>query len=113
MLKRLAVGALLAFAVDPFLHAEAGSWKPLFNGKNLSGWKHVGAGEMVVEDRPGKPGPEWNTMEITQGQPVPPRKFSYEPQRGPRPDDGYIGLQNHGKHDVVLYKEIAVRPLER
>jgi len=220
MLKRLAVGALLAFAVDPSLHAEAGSWKPLFNGKDLSGWKHVGAGEMVVEDglirtrggmgllywtegrlghcvirvvfrmrdkndnsgvfiripvepreewmpvhygyevqidnepekskegdhhvtgalysvskglaRPGKPGPEWNTMEITldgphtvvtlngvkvtdytEGQPVPPRKFSYEPQRGPRPDDGYIGLQNHGKHDVVLFKEIAVRPLER
>ena len=54
MLKRLVVGALLAFAVDPSLHAEAGSWKPLFNGKDLSGW-----------------------------------------------------------HDVVLFKEIAVRPLEK
>ncbi len=82
--------------------------------------------------RPGKPGPEWNTMEITldgprtvvtlngvkvtdytEGQPVPPRKFAYEPHRGPRPDDGYIGLQNHGKHDVVFFKEVAVRPLEK
>jgi hypothetical protein len=25
-------------------------WKPLFNGKDLSGWKHVGPGEFVVED---------------------------------------------------------------
>ena len=25
-------------------------WKPLFNGKNLDGWKHVGKGGMTVED---------------------------------------------------------------
>lgn len=25
-------------------------WKPLFNGKNLDGWKHVGPGEFVVEN---------------------------------------------------------------
>jgi hypothetical protein len=82
--------------------------------------------------RSGKPGPEWNTMEITldgphtivhlngvkvtdytEGQPVPPRKFSFEPQRGPRPLEGYIGLQNHGKDDVVFFKEVAVRPLTK
>ena len=25
-------------------------WKPLFNGKDLSGWEHVGPGKLVVED---------------------------------------------------------------
>jgi hypothetical protein len=80
--------------------------------------------------RPGKPGPEWNTMEITldgphtkvavngvtvtdytEGQPVPPKNKDYEPERGTRPNRGYIGLQNHGKHDVVFFKEVSVRPL--
>jgi len=56
-----------------------------------------------------KPGPEWNTMEITLGglhtvvtlngvdvsdykeaDPVPPRRFSFEPQRRPRPEFGYM-----------------------
>src|SRR5437868_8902142 len=179
--------------------SETGEWKQLFNGKDLSGWKHVGPGYMTVEDglihthggmgllywtagklsncvlrvvfrmrdendnsgvfiripvepreewmpvhygyevqidnepeksneneyhatgtlysltkalaRPGKPGPEWNTMEITldgphtvvnvngvkvtdytEGQPVPERKFDFEPQRGPRPIEGYIEI---------------------
>jgi hypothetical protein len=82
--------------------------------------------------RPGKPGPEWNTLEITldgphtvvalngvkvtdytEGQPVPARKFDFEPQRGPRPDEGFFGLQNHGEHDVVFFKDVSVRPLPR
>ena len=81
--------------------------------------------------RPGKAG-EWNTMEITldgprtmvtsngvkitdytEGQPVPPKKKSYEPDRGRRPDQGYIGLQNHSDNDVVYFKEVAVKPLSR
>jgi hypothetical protein len=80
--------------------------------------------------KPGKPGPEWNTMEITldgprtvvtlngvkvtdytEGQPVPPRKFSFEPQHGQRPLEGYFGLQNHSKNDVVFFKEVSIRPL--
>jgi len=80
--------------------------------------------------KPGKPGPEWNTMEITldgprtivfvngvkvtdfkEGDQVPERKFDFEPHRGPRPDSGYIGVQNHGESDVVYFKEIAVKPL--
>jgi hypothetical protein len=80
--------------------------------------------------KPGKPGPEWNTMEITldgprtvvvlndvkvtdytEGQPVPPRKFSFEPQHGLRPIEGYFGLQNHSKNDVVFFKEVSIRPL--
>ena len=206
----------LPLAADP---GPAEAWKPLFNGKDLSGWKHVGPGEMTVENglirthggmgllywtggklgscvirvvyrmrdhndnsgifvripvepreawmpvhygyevqidnepeksnedeyhatgtlysltrplaRPGKPGPEWNTLEITlrgpqtvvvlngvkvtdytEGDPVPPRKFDFEPQRGPRPNEGYVGLQNHSDNDIVFFKEVALRPLE-
>ena len=190
--------------------------KQLFNGKDLSGWKHVGPGNMVVEGgllhgvsgmgllywagekfgdctfhlvyrmkdendnsgvfiripiepreewmpvhygyevqidnhperskeddyhitgtlysltkplaKPGKPGPQWNTMDITlegprtivfvngvkvtdyrEGEPVPDRKFDYEPQRGRRPDSGYFGIQNHSKNDIVYFKEISIR----
>jgi len=197
---------------------DVSQWKQLFNGRDLSGWKHVGGGSRYVEEgllaskggmgllywdggklgncvirvvykmqkfnsnagvfirvplepkeewmpvyygyevqidnhpetsnedeyhisgtlyaftkpltKPGKPGPDWNTMEITldgprtivflngekvtdytEGQPTPERKFSFEPYPGIRPNEGYIGLQNHGDEDIVYFKEIAVRPL--
>ena len=80
--------------------------------------------------KPGKPGPEWNTMDITmdgphtivfvngekvtdyrEGEPTPERKFDFEPFRGRRPDTGYIGIQNHGDEDVVFFKEVSVKPL--
>lgn len=205
---------LLSFS----LHAQ--NWKPLFNGKDLTGWKHVGGGARFVENgllsskggmgllywtggklgncqikvvykmqkfnsnagifvkvpvepkeewmpvfygyevqidnhpetsgedeyhisgtlyaftkpksKPGKPGPEWNTMLITldgprtivylndelvtdyrEGEPVPSRKFDFEPYPGRRPDSGYFGLQNHGDEDVVYFKEVSVRPLKK
>jgi len=82
--------------------------------------------------RPGKPGPEWNTMEITldgpkttvvlngvkvteytEGDPVPPKKFDFEPQRGTRPNEGYFGLQNHSDKDIVFFKEVAVKMLKK
>ena len=82
--------------------------------------------------RPGKPGPEWNEMEITldgprtivilngvkvtdytEGQPVPPKRFEFEPERGPRPNESYFGLQNHSKDDVVFFKEVAYKPLKK
>jgi hypothetical protein len=196
---------------------SAAEWKQLFNGKDLSGWKHVGPGSMSVENglirthggmgllywtagpvgnsvirvvykmrdkndnsgvfiripiepreewmpvrygyevqidnvaegedeyhltgtlysltkplsKPGKPGPEWNTMEITlrgprtivvvngqkvtdytEGQPVPPKKLWFEPERGRRPDRGWIGLQNHSDHDIVFFKEVAIQSLK-
>lgn len=75
-------------------------------------------------------GTEWNTMTITldgertmvhvngtlvtdftEGDPVPPREADYEPRRGPRPVEGYIGLQNHGDQDTVYFRRVAVRPL--
>lgn len=79
---------------------------------------------------PGKPG-EWNTMEITldgkrtmvhvngvlvtdftEGDPVPEKVESYEPDRGPRPESGYIGLQNHGGEDVIVFKEVSYKELK-
>jgi len=80
--------------------------------------------------RPYKPVGEWNMLDITldgphtvvvlngtkatdytEGQPVPPKVKKYEPDRGPRPNSGYIGLQNHGEGSEVYFKEVAVKPL--
>jgi hypothetical protein len=82
--------------------------------------------------KPGKPGPEWNEMEITldgphtvvvvngqkvtdytEGQPVPERKFSFEPYHGRRPNEGYFGLQNHGDSDIVYFREVSYKPLTK
>jgi hypothetical protein len=220
MLKRpLVFFAALALAALPAA-AQTNGWEQLFNGKDLSGWKHVGPGKDTVEDglikthggmgllyytgqkfcdctirvvyrmrdkndnsgvfiripiepreawmpvhygyevqidnhpevsneddyhvtgtlysltkplaKPGKPGPEWNTMDITldglrtivvlngvkvtdytEGQPVPARKFDFEPVRGPRPKCGYIGLQNHSDKDVVFFKTVEFKPLAK
>ena len=81
--------------------------------------------------RPGKPGPEWNTMDITldgphtvvvvngvkvtdytEGEEVPPKKLSFEPERGRRPIFGFFGLQNHSDNDIVFFKEVALKPLK-
>jgi Domain of Unknown Function (DUF1080) len=192
-------------------------WRPLFDGKDLDGWEHIGPGKMVLEDglirteggmgllwytkeklgdcvirvvyktsgrqansgvfvriadkpkdpwyavhhgyevqisdsddeyhgtgaiyslskvtaRPSKPPGEWNTLDIAlRGQEiliflnggqvnrfnpetdkVPERTKDYEPERGPRPTSGYIGLQNHGDvsgEAYVVFKEVSVRPV--
>lgn len=211
MNMRVLVLLFLMSLLPVSLFAE--EWQQLFNGKDLSGWKHVGPGEMTVENgliqthggmgllyytdakigdalirvvykmrdkddnsgvfiripiepreawmpvhygyevqimngaddyhatgclysltnalaRPGKGSGEWNTMEITldgprtivlvnglkvtdytEGQTVPPRNHDFEPLRGPRPNMGFIGLQNHSDADVVFFKEVAVRKL--
>ena len=80
----------------------------------------------------GLPGPQWNTMEITldgprtvvvlngtkvtdfkEGDPVPDRKFDFEPLRGPRPESGWFGLQNHSDNDVVFFREVAYKSLKK
>lgn len=50
--------------------------------------------------------------DYVEGSPVPERLEEYEPERGPRPEAGYIGLQNHGDPARVRFKEVSVRPLE-
>jgi hypothetical protein len=95
-------------------------------------WHRTGAiySMSKVATLPGKLG-EWNTLEITMDgeriavtlngekltdfnpakDPIPPRTKSYEPERGPRPTNGYIGLQNHHAEAKVYFKEVSVRPL--
>ena len=77
-----------------------------------------------------KPPGQWNVMEIAmRGQEVevtlngtlvttfdpagelPPRRLVYEPERSPRPEFGYIGLQNHDDESVVYFREVSVEPL--
>jgi acetylornithine deacetylase/succinyl-diaminopimelate desuccinylase-like protein len=79
--------------------------------------------------RPYKPIGEWNTLEITlRGlrtivklngvlvtdydgvSPVPAKTHVYEPDRGPRPESGYIAIQHHGGDATVTFKEIALIP---
>ena len=83
-----------------------------------------------VTARADRPPGEWNEMDIVMqgervtvlvngtqvtefetGQPVPPRTGDDEPERGPRPAHGYIGLQNHDAASVVQFGEVSVRPL--
>jgi hypothetical protein len=78
------------------------------------------------QKRPG----EWNTMEITldgsktvvhlngkkvteytEGDPVPPEKRWFEPDRGRRPVSGYIGLQNHDSESTAYFKEVVVKSI--
>jgi 3-keto-disaccharide hydrolase len=217
-MRVLSVFLVVILMLSSLAVAQSTDWQQLFNGKDLTGWKHVGPGGDTVEDglirthggmgllywtggkvgncvirvvfkmrdtndnsgvfiripiepreewmpvhygyevqidnhpetsnedeyhitgtlysltkplaKPGKPGPEWNTMEITldgphtvvvvngmkvtdytEGDPVPERKFDFEPQHGPRPLEGYFGLQNHSDNDVVFFKEVAIKKL--
>ena len=214
-MTRLFAIMLVAFVAAPMvsLAQEGGQWKPIFDGKDLSGWEHVGPGDFAVDGglltthggmgllwytpekigdaqlrvvfkttapdsnsgvfiripekpteawmpvnkgyevqidnkdddyhctgvlysltkamaRPQKPPGEWNTMlvtlegphtvvelngvkitDYTEGQPVPSKHKDYEPDRGRRPDSGYIGLQNHPGNTPVIFKEVAVRSL--
>ena len=82
-----------------------------------------------VQARPDKVG-EWNVMEVTldgartvvhingvfvteykEGDPVPPKKNDWDPDRGPRPNSGYIAIQNHPHGKTVFFKEISIRPI--
>lgn len=208
------VSACVLAATCGGVRAQEVTWTPLFNGKDLTGWEHVGPGQFVIEDgvlkteggmgllwfterpfrdvvirveyrnpearnagvfiripepppdpwmavhrgyeiqiddvvedeyettgvlysltramaRPSRPG-EWNTMEIfldddrtvvtvngvlvtyyREGDSVRPRGEEWEPVRGPRPIEGFIGLQNHGPEDVVYFRGVSFRPLHR
>jgi hypothetical protein len=80
-----------------------------------------------AQARPYKPAGEWNTLEIEMRgprtivrlngvvvtdydgvAPVPPKKGQYEPDRGPRPDEGYIAIQHHGGAQTLWFKEITL-----
>ncbi len=114
-------------------------WYGVHNGYEIQidgagdDWHSTGAIYSLskVTSRQQKPAGEWNTMDIEirkdvtrislngvlvnefrEGQAVPPRKQWYEPVRGPRAAEGYIGLQNHDPNSTVYFKEISVKPLK-
>ena len=194
--------------------SSSADWRPLFDGRTLDGWEHVGPGKFVIEDgmlrteggmgllwyareklgnctlrvvyktatpransgvyiriadrprdpwyavhhgyevqiadqggggrgtgsvytfakaaaKPSKSG-EWNTLEVTlkgnhvltkingvqvtefDSSSLKPEKADKtgegDPARGPRPESGYIGLQNHDEKSTVYFKDISVRP---
>ena len=53
-LDRLARQSTVAFATAALMSGvsagQSATWRPLFNGRDLTGWKHVGAGKFVVQD---------------------------------------------------------------
>lgn len=78
---------------------------------------------------PGKGAGEWNTMDITLNglrtivkvngvlvtdydgtSPVPAKEKSFEPDRGPRPESGYIALQHHDDTSVIYFRKITFSP---
>jgi len=80
--------------------------------------------------RPYRPAGDWNTMDIAMEglrtvvklngvlvtdydgtSPVPPRKHPWEPERGPRPAAGYIGIQHHDDRAIFEFREISFQPL--
>ena len=84
-----------------------------------------------TQSQPNKVG-EWNTMNITldgsrtvahinaefvadyiEGDVVPSKKNKWDPDRGPRPNSGYIAVQNHPHGKTVYFKEISIRPLTK
>lgn len=51
------------------------------------------------------------TTRFDPAQPAPPRSKDWEPERGPRPARGYIGLQNHDEPSTVRFGAVWVEPL--
>jgi hypothetical protein len=117
----------------------ADAWYGVHNGYEVQidaggdEWHSTGAIYSLskVNSRQQKPMGEWNAMDIEirgqltrislngvvvnefkGDQAVPERKQWYEPVRGPRPDAGYIGLQNHDRNSTVYFKEISYQPLQ-
>ncbi|MBT8236682.1 MAG: DUF1080 domain-containing protein [Bacteroidia bacterium] len=114
------------------------AWMPVHKGYEVQiddredEWHKTGVLYSLTKAKasPGIP-KEWNTMEITlqgdrtivhvngilvtdfkEGDPVPKKTLEYEPDRGPRPDVGYIGIQNHGIKDVIEFKEVSYKNIE-
>lgn len=93
-------GAIYSLSPAPVLASKVGEWNTLVI--KLEGDKVLVTVNGV------------KVNEFDSKQPVPERKKQYEPERGPRPQSGYIGLQNHddfSKNSHVFFKEVSVRPL--
>ena len=120
---------------DPWYAVHHGYEVQIADSKGGSPYRVSGAvySFAKAEARPTKPAGEWNVLEITlrgdrietsingvrvadfnPADPVPelsPRGGMGDPEAGPRPKSGYIGLQNHDGNCVVYFKEVSVSPL--
>jgi hypothetical protein len=120
---------------DPWVAVNTGYEVQIDNGTRHVGGDYHCTGVLYsltkAKAHPQKNPGEWNTIEITldgprtivyvndelvtdftEGDEVPPKTRDFEPDRGPRPESGYIGLQNHDPLSVVYFKEVAVKPLK-
>jgi hypothetical protein len=120
--------------VDEWVAINKGYEVQIDNGTRHVGGEYHCTGVLYsltkAKAHPQKDPGEWNTMDIMldgkrtvvmvngkkvtdfrEGNPVLEKTRSYEPERGPRPETGYIGLQCHDSLSTVWYKEVAVRPL--
>jgi hypothetical protein len=122
---------------------EQGAWYAVHHGyevqicdapadkRSRTGAVYSLAGSTSISD---KPATDWKTMVITldgnridvdidgqrvttfdpDSKEIPAEREWYQPKREPRrPTSGYIGLQTHDPGDVVWFKEVSVRALEK
>ncbi|HUE70491.1 MAG TPA: DUF1080 domain-containing protein, partial [Pirellulaceae bacterium] len=67
-------------------------------------------GNQVLVELDGKPVTAFDPADPS----IPPQKEWYEPRReAKRPQSGYIGLQVHDPGDIVEFKSVSVRPLQK
>jgi len=121
--------------IDPMAAVNAGYEVQIDNGTRHVGGDFHCTGVLYSLTKamahPQKNPGEWNTMDITldgsktivhlngikvteykEGDAVPPKVRDFEPDRGPRPESGYIGLQNHDPESTAYFKEVAVKSLK-
>jgi hypothetical protein len=120
---------------DPWYAVHHGYEVQIADAKSGSPYRVSGAVYTFAKAmaKPTRPAGEWNELEITlrgdristslngvrvadfnPADPAPelsPRGGMGDPEPDPRPNAGYIGLQNHDDNCVVYFKEVSVRPL--
>ena len=123
-------------STDPWVAVNTGYEVQIDNGTRHVGGDYHCSGVLYsltkAMSHPQKKPGEWNEMEITldgprtivflngqkvtdytEGESVAEKTRSFEPDRGPRPLSGYIGIQNHDSLSTAWFKEIAVKPLKK
>jgi hypothetical protein len=104
MMKRLCAVLMLGSAVSLF-GAEKTNWTPLFNGKDLDGWKQQGAGIFKVEDgcllgtqTDGKGGDLFATREFDNFE----CRFTYKMKW---PGNSGVWFRDKYQFDILKYKK--------
>ncbi len=121
---------------DPWYAVNKGYEVQIDNGVRHVGGEFHSSGVLYsltkAMSHPQKKAGEWNELVITldgtrtmvvlngqkvtdfkEGDPVPDKTREFEPDRGPRPVNGFIGIQNHDSLSTVFFKEISVKKLPK